>query len=111
MAKIVRVIQPRDVGNKVELLVDSCDVRRSWASVAMIAGLPAHSVFVYRQSQNDRHRLLDTPVICGHVKLDSGELRFLVNWNRNGHRTWEPRSSYAVADRIENYLRDLEKLL
>lgn len=111
MTKIVRVIQPRGVGDKVEFLVEWCDAKiRTWEPAATIAGLPAYLEYVYRQNQNERDIMLDTPVICGHVKLDSGEMRFLVNWNRFGHRTWEPRSSFAI-DHIEDYLRDLGNLL
>ena len=65
---------------------------------------------LYQQKTNETGAW-DRPVICGHVKLDDGDLRFLVKWNRFGYRTWEPRSSLRNVSDVEKYLRGLENLI
>ncbi len=41
--------------------------------------------------------------IRGHVRLDCGEMRFLVKWTGSDHSTWEPKSRLPVT-KIEEYM-------
>ena len=113
--EIVRVICPRSVERKTEYLVEWRDIEeRTWEPAAAIVYLPAFRQYAYRQKlylEKHCNEAFDSPYICGHVKLDSGELRFLANWNRFGYRTWEPRSSFRNVNEFEQYLRGLGNLI